>query len=436
MDVHDPRLRGAGHLVHFAICILQFAFCNCPVFLFVRHRLAAIAPLLLLTTGCAEELITDYGERGTVVGQASVNGTSVLGDLFKAAGHQVGSWHRLSPGLWERADVIIWFPDDALEPSDEAMQWLEDWLYDAPGRTLIYVGRDFDAAPGYWKKVAPGATGAHVAEIARLQAEAQADYQVDRGALPSDADWGWFTMQGTLKPRQVRTLDGAAEWLEGVDPQKVEIELNSRIVPPEDYFGEPVEVLLESEGDALVTRAELGQSQLIVVANGSFLLNLPLVNHEHRRLAAALVRQVGKDKKVVFLESSSHPLVSDEDPEFRMPTGLELFGVKPFNQILLHFAVLGIIFCFVRLPLFGQPREEPRPALSDFGQHVASLGELLALTGDRRYAWDRLMHYQQTVRRDQAGVRTLAEMEKARQAETADSTPSLTTSTEQDHPTA
>jgi hypothetical protein len=390
----------------------------------------------LLTTGCTEELITDYGQRSTVVGQASVNGTSVLGDMFKSAGHRVGSWHRLSPGLWERADVIVWFPNDALEPSEEAIGWLEDWLFDAPGRTLIYVGRDFDAAPGYWKKVAPGATGAQAAEIARLQAEAQADFTADRGALPSQGDWGWFTMEGTLKTRQVRSLTGSPEWLEGVDSKKLEIELHGRILPKDEYYEQPIEVLLESKGDALVTRIGFEQSQLLVVTNGSFLLNLPLVNHEHRKLAAALVRCVGPKKKVVFLESSSHPTISDEDPEFRMPTGLELLSVKPFNQILLHFAVLGIIFCFVRLPVFGQPRDESPPVLSDFGQHVASLGELLSLTGDRRYAWERLLQYQQTMRRDQQSARTLAVEQAAAERAASETSPSTPTSNEQDHTSA
>ena len=49
-------------------------------------------------------------------------------------------------------------------------------------------------------------------------------------------------------------------------------------------------VLLESEGDLLagiVHRQGWMGSQVIVVANGCFLLNLPLVNHQHRQLAGA-----------------------------------------------------------------------------------------------------------------------------------------------------
>ena len=362
---------------------------------------AAGCLLALLLTGCGEELVTEYGARSGLEGEMSVNGTSVLADMFKAAGHRIGTWHTLSPRLKERADVIVWFPDDTEPPSQEVVDWFETWLYEEPGRTLIYVGRDFDAAPGYWKTVAVGAPPADATEIALRQSEAQNDFLTDRVALPSSEDWTWFTMEGTLKHREVRTLDGSAEWLAGVDPAKVEIELNGRLTPPTEMYDETeLEVLLESEGDLLVGRLEFDESQLLVVANGSFLLNLPLVNHEHRKLAAALIREVGEQKNVVFLEAGGSPTVSDQDPEVRFPTGMELFGIVPLNQILLHLAVVGIIFCFARLPIFGLARQESGPQLSDFAQHVASLGELLAMTGDRRYALSRLQHYYQSVRQE------------------------------------
>ena len=75
--------------------------------------------------------------------------------MFTRAGHKVFSWRRLSPRLSERADAIVWFPDDFEPPTPEVRRWLEDWLIEEPGRTLIYVGRDFDAARWYWKKIQP-----------------------------------------------------------------------------------------------------------------------------------------------------------------------------------------------------------------------------------------------------------------------------------------
>ena len=44
-------------------------------------------------------------------------------------------------------------PDDFQPPSPDVAVWFESWLATRPHRTLIYVGRDFDAAPWYWRKM-------------------------------------------------------------------------------------------------------------------------------------------------------------------------------------------------------------------------------------------------------------------------------------------
>ena len=55
----------------------------------------------------------------------------------------------------ESVDTIVWFPDDYAAPSPEVCQWFDDWLAERPGRTFVYVGRTFDAAPAYWRAMAP-----------------------------------------------------------------------------------------------------------------------------------------------------------------------------------------------------------------------------------------------------------------------------------------
>ncbi len=65
-----------------------------------------------------------------------------------------------------------------------------------------------------------------------------------------------------------------------------------------------MEALLDSDEGLILGRLDIGQSQLLVVANGSFLLNAMLVNHEHRKLAGKLVDAIGPGgRDVVFLES-------------------------------------------------------------------------------------------------------------------------------------
>jgi hypothetical protein len=136
------------------------------------------------------------------------------------------------------------------------------------------------------------------------------------------------------------------------------------------------------------------------VANGSFLLNLPLVNHEHRKLAGQLIEEVGPPQQnVVFLESRwRDPPILEEEPSTKLPTGMEIFHEWPANWILLQLSIVGILFCFWRFPIFGRPLT-PRPeAISDFGKHIQALGELLQQSQDRAYATTRILHYQQTTR--------------------------------------
>lgn len=356
-------------------------------------RLALCLLLAWGGVGCGQ-IETEYGRRANT---KSVNGASVLGDMFAEAGHQVASWPWLSPRLQNEADVIVWFPDDFEAPAPNVRNWLEAWLRARPGRTLIYVGRDFDAAPAYWEYIRQGTQGTQYAEISRKLADAKNEFLLRRGAQSPIADAEWFEVDLQPQPRDVRSLEGRSEWLADVDPAKVEIKLHSRLLPADD-----AEVLLASAGDALVTRQEFGKSQLIVVANGSFLLNLMLVNHEHRKLAGHLIDAVGPPQKnVYFLDSTSrHARIYQEDPRPASGNPLQRILHPPLDSIALQLTLLGLLFAWSRLPIFGIPKKVEAPRLADFGQHVVALGELLSKTHDESYARERLEAYQQSVRHD------------------------------------
>ncbi len=353
--------------------------------------LTGLVLVALLTAGCTSSIETQYGQRKGSMRAGSVNGTGVLGEMFQQAGHKVFSWHLLSPKLHDRADCIVWFPDDFKPPGDDVLEWLQLWLEDRPDRTLIYVARGFDAAGFYWGKVEPEAPEDQVRLVQQQKTDANSTHQRRRPVPTQTDECDWFTVQHVNHSRQVRTLQGDPNWYEEIDASQLEIELLGRIVAPDS-----AERLLESEGDVLITREEFYDSQLIVVANGSFLLNLPLVNHEHRKLAGKLIEAVGPPQQtVVFLESSSSgPKISEKDPQAQTPSGYELFFVYPL--IFAHLALLGLIFCFSRWPIFGIPRELEPPPSADFGKHIEALGDLLRRTGDRAHAITRLKHYQQT----------------------------------------
>jgi hypothetical protein len=373
---------------------------------------------LLAQSGCRQELDTTYGNRSGI-GKKSVNGTAVLARMFEQAGHKVRSWHVLSPSL-ENADVIVWAPDDFDLPPEEVRLWFDDWLRQSVGeKSLIYIGRDYSDEINYWTYVRDVAPAAQESEVARRLADARSDVDDRRSNLPQSAEWPeWFSIDGSTKQETVRELRGP--WAEGIDAAAVEIEHHGRIIPDGDADvllaagdNSPLvsEVVFEwepgtfvSDDDDMEWRAgwpdatedlELHPSRLVVVENGSFLLNRPLVNHEHRKLAARLIEHIGPPRKhVVFLQSSSGgPPVRETDPTNQPPSGLAMFTVWPISGVLVHVAALGVVFALSRWPIFGIPRRLEAPSLTDFGTHVRALGKLLQREGDAPHALTLLGNY-------------------------------------------
>jgi hypothetical protein len=361
--------------------------------------LAPLSPLLLLllAAGCSPRVHTTYGQRQGLGAKDSVNGSAVLGDMFEHAGHRVYSWRVLSPRLQQKADCIVWFPNDFQTPARDVRKWLEDWMTAKPGRTLIYVGRDFDAAPWYWGHVLPSAPKEQRQLVQEELSDAKNRFSFRRKDLPKSKDCHWFRIDSSPAFRQVKKFEGDATWLDGVDAAKTDIELRSRITPPKQ-----AEDLLRSGDDALVSRRKFDDSQLIVVANGSFLLNLPLVNHEHRKLAGKLIDAVGPSQQtVVFLESyAGGPPIRDKDPTAEGVNGWEVFNRWPTNWILLHLAAVGVLFCFARWPIFGRARTREVPSNSDFARHVDALAEMMRRSRDRAYAMERILNYRQRTERE------------------------------------
>lgn len=371
--------------------------------------------LLLLVVGywltsrpSNEELPTAYGRRrGSTEFVRSVSGTSVLAEMFKAAGHRTTSWTRLSPRL-DDYDVIVWAPDDFAAPTKEQRQFLEDWLSRGEGgRVVVYIGRDFDAASAYWTSVLPTAPEEDQTEIQRRLSRSKAAWSQTRAKMPAKEYARWFTVKREYPYREIRMLEGP--WATGIDASQCEITLQGRLDIPTQADKGPTdpplltnvpERLLTSQGDILAMRLTdpaWGDGQVIVIANGSWLLNYPLVNHEHRKLAARLVNECGPPGRVAFVESGKGgPSVLAKEPS----SGDEPWPPFPLNVIMVQVTIVGILFCLARFPIFGRPRDLPSEPAADFGKHVAALGELLARSQDRNYAQTRLQQYRELAKRD------------------------------------
>ncbi len=249
---------------------------------------------------------------------------------------------------------------------------------------------------------------------------------VEREELETSVDYVWFSIDRSQTARKVTTLTDSP-WFDSSDtaitPADLEIELEHRLIPhltgpptaeevrlseetSEDWTSDDWtrEDLLVSGTDVLVTRLTRdgwSGSQLLIVQNGSFLLNLSLVNREHRLLAGKLIDEVesrgGVEQQVVFLESDQGgPKILDEDPKSNLPTGP--INEPPVSYIVYHLIVIGVLAIFACWPIFGRPRELPSAARSDFGEHVRSLGAMLGRSRDETYCRTRLLHYEQTSR--------------------------------------
>ncbi|MFM7072542.1 MAG: hypothetical protein ACKO38_12200 [Planctomycetota bacterium] len=444
---------------------------------------ALIFAFMSLSSCEPDQIASNYGQRRGSAIQESVNGTLALSRLFEQKGHTVASWRRLSPRI-RSYDTLVWIPDLNSAPSRQERDFLDAWLDDGVGRTLIYVGRDYDVASLYWQKMQSKAPADQISEINERLKSAGEQHNAALANGPHLAYARWFVIKpGPHYP--VTGLNGP--WADGVDASALDISVGTRLVaatndsvpvagtplpvftmatspptkattpnvppanpgtaggtgapaPPKagkntkvkklaasplpfsvapvgnaEQESRPVpnsEVLLETDrGDPLVRRVYDGpapytstppatrRSQVIVVTNGAFLLNMGLVNHEHRKLAARLVEACGPPGNVAFLESGPTGLaVLDKEPENTMPSGMGLFTIYPLNVLLLHLIGVGLLFCFTVWPIFGRAKRLPAVSVSDFGAHVEAVGDLLEQTHDKKTARLILENYQKTTK--------------------------------------
>jgi hypothetical protein len=352
-------------------------------------------------TGClpSAEIETTYGRRRGD-GADSVNGTLVLASMFEQAGFLVSSWRRLSPKL-EKEQVIVWAPDRFEVPVHEEIAYFETWLENAPGRTLVYVGRNYDGAIEYWEKLLEQTAGPQRLPVRQRWAQAKSAHVTRRQSESGSADCAWFSLDYDVPARRIRSVTGRLTDQGGEQPVDLQsgCELTPVAVSDDSEWVSTWDVvpLLSGGGRLLcaqLTRDRGNGSRIIVVADGSWLLNLPQVSHPNRRLAAGLIELCGPPGRACFLESERNVLeIAESDAE--LPLMLQLFTVWPINLFMLHLVLAGLIYCFYACPIFGRPRHLPDERLSDFGKHIAAVGELLERGQDFAYAKAQIDQYQE-----------------------------------------
>lgn len=338
--------------------------------------LGILAPLAGCNMGGVE---TTYGRtRGK-----SVNGTKVLAEWLRARGHNVRTAIRLTDDLEDEADVVVRFAPYPGPPGEEEGDWYEMWLMSGRGRQLIYIPQDFDAEADYWRMI-----------LAQLPADAKpADKDAIDKAIKQAAGWpghlpsppkrlaevdSWFEMEPrTPIATACQTLEGP--WAEGVDAA-------AATIPRHDVPKLTVETpLLTGDGKPLAMTWHTGsESQVLVVANGSFLLNAGLLNKARRPLAERVVDWVGDTpRRVVFVEGRN--VAGEGEDEGKWP--------PEFHWIARHLVAFGLIACLARAVRLGRPRPEPPSGADRPVAHAEALGHLLYRAGDAAAAQDQLETY-------------------------------------------
>jgi hypothetical protein len=377
--------------------------------------------------GSRNSLKTEYGKMRNEGSSASLNGTGVFAEMFRQSDVTVNRQGSISPRL-NRYQTIVWFPDRFSAPSDEVVAALEKWINQGWGRTLIYVGRDFDCDLGYLRQVYDHTEVDDREELNRQIAEAlvrrrapQRDFVADKNRDRCD----WFKTK-KMYPRKIEKLSGPfADQLESIP---FTLESATVLVPPKRLAEPEQQNLLKADGQPFVFRLQRPQcdGQVIVVRNGSFLLNFGLTIPAHRILASRLINACDLNGAVVFLESGPAEVRIQERADAHQPWAW--ISRPPLRYIVPHLLFWGVLFCFVLFPIFGRakrfqpPREigtkrtaasQPgysspsdsnsihgRTTMTSFRAHLVALGKMLQRSEQPAAAKEKIQNYIETYGKD------------------------------------
>ncbi len=348
-----------------------------------RHPLTFLFMVLLLVgsmapIGCAPGVDTTYGR----VRSRSVNGTAALAELIRQDGHTVRVAVRLNDQVGEEADTIIRFAPYPGPPAEEEADWYLDWLYEEDDRRLIYVCRDYDAEAEYWAslldKLPKEDPKRERIETLQSKAKRWPSNLPDPPDEPADPEY-WFEIEDPEGPTFCQTLTGP--WASDIDPETAKITRHRALIATVE------DVLLEGDGFPLAMEwSWYEKSSILVLANGSFLLNATLVNPARRPLAFEVVHwAIAGDapRQVIFVEGAS-PLSEAADAP---PSPWELFSRVPqLGWIAGHFAALGLVAALAFAVALGRPRSLQSSGADRPKAHAEALGTLLAKTHDERAA--------------------------------------------------
>jgi hypothetical protein len=334
--------------------------------------------------GCAAGPDTRYGmSRGT-----SLNGTSAFAAVLRDRGYDVHAAIHLNDDLAEWADGIVRFATYPGRPQKEEAEWYRNWLAADRDHWLIYVVRDFDAEPEYWKELEEQLSDP-TQEESRLEAQEKrlesADWisRLPKQAAKAAPSEQWFECDSAITPPTVCTKLGGP-WAEGIDARAAALPVHEPLKSDKRC------ILLEGDGKPLVAdKSLIGAGRILVIANGSFLLNGALVNMARWPLVERVADWPEGDGRQVALADGSF-LMENEDEQ----TIWALFmRVPALRWVAIQLGLAGLIAALARAPRLGRPRPDPASGADRPAAHAEALGALLARAGAAADAHDLLDRY-------------------------------------------
>lgn len=336
----------------------------------------------------------------------SINGTWVFSQMLRQARHRVERTNRLDSTIKNRADCVVWFTSIRHPPPKPVVDWFETWLKAQPGRTLIYVGRDFEAGPLYCRKIAQRSPeGMSGIDQQRLAAREAATENRLRDLLTKPAECAWFKVEPLDKVERPRELKLHPDWQMPIDDRQLELEFRTLMTPAKD-----AEPLVQAGRHVLVSRLKRDQSQILLVHNASFLVNMMLVNKEHRKLALRLIQAIEESgspgaKRIVFLELTPGALLLMSP--FSQPKASDPYGfltVYPLSWILYHLLAVGVLLVLWRFPRLGPGVETDIVRRTSFDAHLEAMARWLKKSRNRQFAEETLARWQRVVQGPRGGI--------------------------------
>jgi hypothetical protein len=339
-------------------------------------------------SGCGGVVDTTYGRARS----RSVNGTSIFAGLLRANGHEVRPAIRLTEELHDWAEVIVRFASRPGAPNADETAWYYMWMRDKPGRTVVYIPRDYDAFQEYWTRVADDLpTDAPLrlrtrVEEERAAAKGESHVSIQPPPHPT-APGDWFAVESASDaPRVCTTLSGP--WAAGLDPVDVVLTRNQTIKNDGKWRQWPL--LFGDDKRLIVERSNGEGSRILVIANGCFLLNVPITKRAREPLVQHVVEWIGTDfanrsrivsKHVAFIEGSS--VLTERSADSSV---FALLRHDPFGWVIGQFSLLALAASLAAAPRLGRARPEPASGADRPVAHPEALGALLARAGHAREA--------------------------------------------------